>query len=214
MIIKCPNCGRRFDLQRRPPTTFCCPKCGFRAPFGQILSAASAANEPVNPPVVTIASPETPDTNPGAATTSDVTVTAGQTTMEKTRVVNLAGDSYTKTQQPAPKRMPQGTLTVTFKGRQLGIIKLPHSAQFYNLGRNSSDGTAQVKITPDISMSRIHAGVRTVAINGQMVYQISSAKSENPVYVNGAAVPKGKAYNLKNGDTIVMGETTMVFKIV
>ena len=47
-----------------------------------------------------------------------------------------------------------------------------------------------------------------------MIYQITSAKSSNPVYVNGNPVPQGKSVNLKNGDTLRMGETTLVFRII
>lgn len=55
MIIKCPYCGRRFELQRRPPETFCCPKCSYKVPFSVILQeqhsektmAAPASGAPV-----------------------------------------------------------------------------------------------------------------------------------------------------------------------
>ena len=90
---------------------------------------------------------------------------------------------------------------------------MPHG-NFFNLGRLSLDGTATIKLTPDIAMSRIHAGMRTVMINGELVYQINSAKENNPVFVNGKPIAKGKAFNLKSGDTLKMGDTTMVFRMV
>ena len=84
----------------------------------------------------------------------------------------------------------------------------------YELGRLSSDSNAKIKIAPDMAMSRIHAGMRTTKINGQIVYQITSVKNENPVYVNNQPVGKGKACSLKNGDMIRMGDTTMVFRLL
>lgn len=38
MIITCPNCGRRFNLERTPPTLFRCPKCAFTVPFNIVLN--------------------------------------------------------------------------------------------------------------------------------------------------------------------------------
>ena len=51
-------------------------------------------------------------------------------------------------------------------------------------------------------------------MNGQIVYQITSVKDENPVYVNNQPIKKGKAYSLKNGDQIKMGDTTMLFRLI
>ena len=48
MIIKCPNCGRRFDLQRQPPTTFRCPKCSFTVPFSVVLHNQKSESKPVS----------------------------------------------------------------------------------------------------------------------------------------------------------------------
>ena len=115
---------------------------------------------------------------------------------------------------PELQQKSKGILQVSFQGMSFGTISLPHG-NYYNLGRKSSDSTAQIKITPDIAMSRIHAGMRTVKTPaGQIVYQITSVKTENPVYVNGHAIPKGKAYSLKTGDMIKMGETLMRFQMV
>jgi len=48
MIIKCPNCGRRFDLQRQPPATFRCPKCSFTVPFSIVLHEQNSESKPVS----------------------------------------------------------------------------------------------------------------------------------------------------------------------
>lgn len=103
-------------------------------------------------------------------------------------------------------------MQVSFNNHPFSTIPLPFGN--YELGRLSSDSNAKVKITPDLSMSRIHAGMRTIKMNGQIVYQITSVKDENPVYVNNQPIKKGKAYSLKNGDQIKMGDTTMLFRLI
>lgn len=205
MIIKCPYCGRRFELRRRPPQIFCCPKCSFKVEFSKVIvnegeQQASTSGK----------------TNPGASTEVNKAGVGLPTTVEvgETKVVEgLTGDMKTKL-VPGLQQKKQGVVKVTFQGFDYGTITLPYSKSF-TLGRKSSDGQAQVKITPDIAMSRVHAGMRTVLTpTGQVVYQITSVKNENPVYVNGMAVPKGKAYSLKSGDVIRMGMTTLVFKLL
>lgn len=219
MIIKCPNCGRRFDLQRQPPTSFRCPKCSFTVPFSVVLH-----NQKPDPnPVVTSA-----DDMPIAGNNTLVDSQETQVISEKpTRVVdNLQNDKTrvvaglnqdVKTRlvqglQPQPQK--RAVFQMSYQGRSYGVVNLPYG-KFYNLGRQSADSKAQIKLTPDISMSRIHAGMRTIQTpQGQVIYQITSAKNSNPVYVNGNPVPQGKSVNLKNGDTLKMGETTLIFRII
>lgn len=208
MIIKCPYCGRRFDLQRRPPETFCCPKCSYKVPFSVILQeqhsekATTTAAQTENDPV----------TEGNGAKGLPTSVINGQG--NKTVVVEGLNEELKTKLIPELQQKSKGILQVIFQGMNFGTINLPHG-KYYNLGRKSSDSKAQIKITPDIAMSRIHAGMRTVKTpTGQIVYQITSVKTENPVYVNGHAIPKGKAYNLKTGDMIKMGETIMKFQMV
>lgn len=200
MIIKCPNCERRFDLQRRPPVVFRCPKCSYSVPFNTIL------NEQF-PDVDTEKKPD------NSTTVENATHLINKPQHNETQIV--AGLALGEKTEFVPSMQPQsrGMLQVTYHGTNYGVINLPQG-NFYNLGRRSSDGQAQIKITPDISMSRIHAGMRTVVINGRVVYQITSAKADNPVFVNGTAVTKGQSFNLKSGDQIRMGETIMVFRMV
>lgn len=214
MIIKCPNCGRRFDLQRQPPNIFRCPKCSFTVPFSIVLREQSSESKPI----LTNA-----DSIPGAGTNTLVDSQETQVISEKpTRVVDnlqndktrvVAGLNQDVKTRFVPGLQPQkrAVFQMSYQGRRYGVVNLPYG-KFYNLGRQSSDSKAQIKLTPDISMSRIHAGMRTIqAPQGQVIYQITSAKSCNPVYVNGIPVPQGKSVNLKNGDILRMGETTMVF---
>lgn len=219
MIIKCPYCGRRFELQRRPPKTFCCPKCSYKVPFSVILqeqhsekvkntsapaedAPVTAGSEPLELPVSVVN---------GQAQSMPTSVNSGH---NNTVVVEGLNGNMKTQLIPELQSNKKGILSVTYRGMSFGTIKLPYG-NYYNLGRKSSDSNAQIKITPDIAMSRIHAGMRTVKTpSGQIVYQITSVKNDNPVYVNGQPIAKGKACNLKPGDSIKMGETVMIFQMV
>lgn len=208
MIIKCPYCGRRFELQRRPPEIFCCPKCSYKVPFSVILQELHSEKTQK----AEISDKKTSDTNNGQAQGLPTEVVSGQP--DKTVVVEGLNVGLKTKLIPELQQKRKGILKVTFQGMNFGIINLPYG-NYYNLGRKSSDSKAQIKITPDITMSRIHAGMRTVTTpNGQMAYQITSIKADNPVYVNGQPVAKGNARTLKPGDSIRMGETIMIFQMV
>lgn len=214
MIIKCPNCGRRFSLERTPPSLFRCPKCAFTMPFNLVIRGkdSNVKSDITN-------SDEDPQNK--VVDASSLPTDGGQQTcvvddlQNKTRVVEGLGGDSAKTQMIAslqPKL--RALLQLSYGGRNWGVINLPHGKSF-NLGRNSADSKAQIKLTPDKSMSRIHAGMRTIiGPQGRELYQITSAKDTNPVYVNNVLVPKGKPYTLKSGDTIRMGETIMLFRLV
>ena len=173
MIIKCPYCGRRFELQRRPPETFCCPKCSYKVPFSVILQEQHSEKTMAAP---ASGAPVTAGGEPQGLPTS---VINGQG--DKTVVVEGLNGGLKTRLIPELQQKSKGILQVSFQGMSFGTISLPHG-NYYNLGRKSSDSTAQIKITPDIAMSRIHAGMRTVKTPaGQIVYQITSVKTENPV---------------------------------
>ena len=211
MIIKCPNCGFRYELQRRPPATFHCRKCSFTIPFQIVLNEQ---NTKLSMDV----------TNSDGNITGDSTVvvpTSNDTNLgNKTEIVSIPESDHTKvvpglgdkTRVVQSLQQKRGVLQVSFNNHPFSTIPLPFGN--YELGRLSSDSNAKVKITPDLSMSRIHAGMRTIKMNGQIVYQITSVKDENPVYVNNQPIKKGKAYSLKNGDQIKMGDTTMLFRLI
>lgn len=206
MIITCPNCGCKYNLTRKPPVTFHCRKCSFTVPFNIVLYENKNSLSMVS---------TNAEGNSGINIRSISQQTMGGETVveEKTRVVDSLRLSEKTSLVPGLQQKSKGILQITFKGRNFGTIVLPRG-NFFNLGRLSSDGNANIKLTPDISMSRIHAGMRSVSINGQIVYQINSAKESNPVYVNGKPIPKGKAFNLKSGDMLRMGDTTMIFKMM
>lgn len=194
-IIKCPNCNSLFKLNQKPSKTFSCPKCQHKAPFDEILrqndDAHVTQNEPTSVPL-------------GANTAA----LQGEATKifnfgEKTKLVPGLQHQQTKAAK----------LNITFKGVNIGQVVLPKSGNF-NLGRRSSDSTAHIKTAPDMTMSRVHAAMRTVRSNdGKIAYQITTIKPENPVYVNGRMIGKGKIHTLRSGDRIQMGETLLTFNL-
>ena len=207
MIITCPGCGRRFNLERRPPVTFRCPKCSFSAPFSTILNEKNSVGPHIN--ITQDGHIEIPLNEDVSNQTKVVSSLADN---GHTKVVSELANAGKTSVVPALQPQKKGVFFVSFQGRKYGTIPLPFGN--FELGRNSSDSKAKVKLTPDMSMSRIHAGLRTTKINGQIVYQITSVKNDNPVFVNNCPIAKGKAYNLKNGDQVRMGDTTMVFRLM
>lgn len=205
MIIKCPECGRRFDLQRRPPKMFHCPKCSFTVPFSVLLNEQNGEVQAANtiPGNVNVEAPESNGTRIVDSLHND----------DKTRIVDINSNADKTRLVESMQIKKQGEFIVSFEGHNCGVIRLPYGKSF-DVGRRSSDSKAQIKLTPDMSMSRIHAGMRTVNIKEHVIYQITSVKASNPVYVNGQPIPPGKAYNLKSGDKVVMGKTSLEFRMV
>ncbi len=211
LIIRCPKCNQQFRLQSKPSAMFRCPKCKFASPFDIIIDAARKEAEDAARPS---------QTNPGLTTTGNATRAQGAAGNETRVVAGLAGGVKTQfvpglnaKTKLVPELQPQkkAVLRMTFQGRVCGDKELPLSGTF-TLGRNSSDSSATVKLTPDKSMSRIHANMRVDA--AAKAYQICTVKNTNPVFVNGTALPVGKMCNLKVGDKIKMGDTTMTFRLV
>lgn len=192
-IIKCPNCDSLFKLHQKPPKTFCCPKCQYSVPFDQILNTDD--------------SKVTQSDGSSVQRDADLTNTVG----EATKVVNF-GEKTKLVPGFQRQEINTAVLSIVYKGVFIGKVALPQSGNF-NLGRRSSDSTAHIKIAPDMAMSRVHAAMRTVKTNdGKTIYQITTIKPENPVYVNGLEIGKGKIHSLKPGDRILLGETVLTFK--
>lgn len=77
----------------------------------------------------------------------------------------------------------------------------------YVLGRDSSDSSATLRLAPDITMSRQHARLIVQTVGGKTVAQITGLKFNNPVIVNGNALPANRPFTLKSGDVIQLGAT-------
>ena len=198
-------------LKSKPGKTFKCPACGYSAPFNIVLSGQDDLSMKVtntdNPPLSS--SSYSDKVLSSHDKTRIVESLQGKTTVD----TSLAGsDDGEKTKLVLGLQRPkQWVFHVSF-GNVKGVINLPSSGQF-TLGRNSSDSTAQIKLTPDAAMSRVHAGMRVISQQGQPAYQVTSIKTSNPVYINGITIPKGKPYTLKAGDMLQMGETKLIFKV-
>lgn len=191
LIIKCPNCNSLFKLNQKPSKTFSCPKCHIKVPFDEIIRGKDELVTQLEPTPVTADS---------------------KAIGEVTQVVNFGEKTMLVPglQQPSGKT---ATLIISFKGINIGKAILPGNGNF-NLGRRSSDSTAQIKLAPDMTMSRVHAAMRTVrGKEGNIDYQITTIKQENPVFVNGVMIGKGKICTLKSGDIIQMGKTVLTFKL-
>ncbi len=189
MIIKCPECGKIYNLKQKPSKNFYCPSCHYKAPFKQIIDYSMHSDDFNNR--TTVAESTNIDNN------------------EKTRVaINTIGD---KTMLVPGLQQQKASFQISYKGVKMGTATLPPTGN-YNLGRRSSDSKAQIKLSPDMTMSRVHAAMRVMkGPDGNPAYQITTIKPENPVYVNGNEIGRGKICVLKNGDRVRLGETDLVF---
>lgn len=218
MIIQCPNCGKMFNLKSKPSDTFTCPKCKFQAPFSLVIKNAQQGGGP-SAPVITNA--ESGLMNPYAPTGAvpppiPGAPAGGGNSGDKTRVVAVPEGGKTimvPGMQKAPAAKPKkASFVVFFKNVKIGTVALPASGNF-TVGRRSSDGKATVTLSPDITMSRVHAGMRVMKnTKGEIIYQITTVKPENPVVVNGKPLAKGQPCSLKPGDKLTMGDTNLVFQ--
>lgn len=181
--IECPQCHGRFTLkapnfQVMASKPFRCPKCGFSAPFGQLMASAGI-------PVQTMRS-ATPSPAPlhthiagGARPASP----GGKTSIASG--ANLA------------------TLTVQDSGRKFNL-----SQGNYTLGRESSDSRASLQIAPDQYMSRLQAQLQVNrGANGLADCVVVGVAATNPIFVNNVRIEPGQAARLKNGDIILLGMT-------
>lgn len=163
----------------------------YKAPFKEVIEFSNAPEED-----------------------NHATLVAVTKTDEATKVVtNIVGEKTMLVPGLQTSSIKTATFQIIYKGVKLGDITLPRTGN-YNLGRRSSDCKAQIKVAPDMTMSRLHAAMRTVkAVDGKIMYQITTIKPENPVYVNGTEIGKGKICNLKTGDKVRLGETELIFKL-
>lgn len=201
MIIKCPSCGRRFELRHKAPMTFSCPKCKYRAPFSEVIENEHASMMDI------------PPTFNGNATVQD---------SRPTEVVNVNDKDGKTTVYNIDSQVESNDKTkVVFKTGHLHVMQgncivkdIKFGVGVYTLGRMSSDSTASIKIAPDNYMSRVHARMKVVPSTGPVnQYILTPLKDNNPVYVENREIPYGKSAVLRSGCKIVMGATTIIFVI-
>ena len=192
--MKCPgNCGKHYRITINDKdlntSVWVCPNCNFRASFNVITKNNIRNVGPDVPMGSTVQ--EMPPIPPNVKTPSG----------EKTQVYNPSTSS-SKTLVAAKNMF----LQVANGGPRIPVKLV---AGRYIMGRKSSDSTAQIKLMPDMSVSREHAVLIIQQKENDFIVGIQPNKSNNPVFVNNKAIPYGKIAILNNGDVIRMGNTLM-----
>lgn len=192
--MKCPgNCGKHYRITINDKdintSVWACPNCNFRAPFN-VITKNNLRNVGPDIPMGTNVQ-ELPPIPPNVKPLSE----------EKTQVHNSSSNS-SKTLVAAKNMF----LQVANGGPRIPVKLV---AGRYIMGRKSSDSTAQIKLMPDMSISREHAVLIIQQKENAFIVGIQPNKSNNPVFVNNKAIPYGKIAILNNGDVIRMGNTSM-----
>ena len=91
--------------------------------------------------------------------------------------------------------------------------RIPLHSGTQTLGRNSCDSTAELKLAPDPYMSREHALIEEKITDGKKFYYFEVMKGKSRVYINKKPCYPGKKVLLKNGYTLMLGETQVIFEI-
>ena len=192
--MRCPgSCGKRYRITINDKdintSVWVCPHCKIRTPF-TVITKNNLRNVGPDLPTATGVQ-ELPPIPPVGKTPSE----------EKTEVYNPSNNG-SKTLLAAKNMFIQ-----VANGGPRVPIKLV--AGRYIMGRKSSDSTAQIKLVPDMAMSREHAVLIIQQKGNDFIVGIQPNKSNNPVFVNNKALPYGKIAILNNGDVIRMGNTMM-----
>ena len=123
MIITCPNCGRRFSLERKPPTLFRCPKCAFTTPFNLVLNGqggnvhTNTTNSENSVLGTQVDSPSLPtDGGQHTSVVGDL--------QNKTRVVEGLGEINAKTKMVASLQQNSRALLQLTYGRKLMFLNI------------------------------------------------------------------------------------------
>lgn len=80
------------------------------------------------------------------------------------------------------------------------------------IGRRASTGSADIKISDDIYMSRRHARIDAVAKNGGYEHRLYEINALNIIKLNGKPIKRGDILILKFGDVLTFGQTEIVFE--
>ncbi len=183
--VTCPGCSKKYKVKGTLEVLRNEPficKCGFRAPFSAIYNFHNGG---------VIDTPPPPPPPPGG------------------------GGQKTQIHTPETKKVqggqPTGTTTPSLFVPSYNIRVQLHSGS-QTVGRKSSDSTADLKLAPDLYMSRQHALIREVMKDGKKFFVLEALKAENPVFINKKAYFPGTKIILKNGCTMVMGKTQVIFE--
>lgn len=196
--FKCPICQKPYGLKVDNPAglvgaTFTCSKCNYQAPMSSVVGGIRVPSPPPAPAAqvapqrpVTPTRPVYPSPAPGP----------------QNRGANMGGHT----------QVHVAASMACLVNLQTGD-RFPISQGIFVLGRRSSDSQADIQLAPDPYISRAHAKLAAKVVNGRLIVQICSLKNENPVIVNGRALPAGAAYTLKPNDRMQFGQTQIMLAI-
>lgn len=80
------------------------------------------------------------------------------------------------------------------------------------IGRRAMTGTADIKISTDMYMSRRHVRIDVVKKPGGYEHRLVEINSTNIVKLNGKPINRGDILLLKFGDTLTLGTTEIVLE--
>lgn len=109
-------------------------------------------------------------------------------------------------------RMAHGSIaTVSLVIEETGrSFPIPQGS--YTVGRESSDSRATLRLAPDPYMSRMHARLDVAAGQNGTACSITPMSSANKVYVNNRPLAEGERAELKDGDRVLLGMTSVRIK--
>lgn len=183
--IECPQCHGRFtlkapNLQAMASKSFSCPKCGFSAPFGQLMSAAGIPVQPARPvpppaPMHThISGGGMPQPVGGKTSIASGNNLATLTVVDSGRKFNLSQGDYTLGRESSDSRASLRIAPDHYMSRLQAQLKVARGA----------DGKPDCVIT--------------------------GVAATNPIFVNNVCLNPGQATRLKNGDVVLLGVTKVV----
>ena len=195
--IKCPNCQVVLDISNSKNESvkqITCPKC-------KALLQVKFQPQPAPLEAETYYAPKKPVADNGA------TQLAGSNNGE----TQLAGGSYGATQLATPKEKTQSSRArLVFEDHPYFLEEGQNI-----IGRKGNTSKADVQIaTDDRYMSRQHCSITVTSLpDGTTKAVLSNYQNKNLTSIDGQEIEKGDAIRLVNGNRIMMGHTTVVFKM-
>ena len=101
----------------------------------------------------------------------------------------------------------------------VGCLRVKETGKIYPLkqgrnviGRISQTGTADIRLSDDIYMSRNHIEINIVQTALGLEHRLVEINSKNEVLLNDESLPRGNILILQFGDKIILGKTEVIFE--
>lgn len=209
--IRCPKCGRNYALTAPNPAVlvnkqFTCKRCGNTELFGKLFANAGIQMGPM----------------PGQQTGGDG-LDPLQGAVMKTHIGGMpqGGGLHTQIGGAAMGMASNHGLTQVASNKAIGTLTVKEGGKtfrfgqgLYVLGRDSSDSSASIKLAGDPYMSRQHAKLSAANAGGIPTCLLTCVSQANPIYINGQKINNGVPTPLRDGDKILLGMTTVIFKLL